>query len=104
MHVLLQMTFVQALSGHGGWPMSVWLTPDLEPFTGGTYFPGGLGGLVCCWVKQGGRETMYCGWARLPTLCHACAAARLPNLGAHSLLCMTIMGSQQHATSNGLQS
>ena len=25
--------------GHGGWPMSVWLTPELEPFFGGTYFP-----------------------------------------------------------------
>ncbi len=33
------MTFVQATTGHGGWPMSVWLTPDLEPFAGGTYFP-----------------------------------------------------------------
>jgi len=33
------MTFVQATTGHGGWPMSVWLTPDLRPFTGGTYFP-----------------------------------------------------------------
>jgi uncharacterized protein YyaL (SSP411 family) len=33
------MTFVQATSGHGGWPMSVWLTPDLKPFVGGTYFP-----------------------------------------------------------------
>jgi uncharacterized protein YyaL (SSP411 family) len=33
------MTFVQATTGHGGWPMSVWLTPDLKPFTGGTYFP-----------------------------------------------------------------
>ncbi|PWT83864.1 MAG: thioredoxin domain-containing protein, partial [Acidobacteria bacterium] len=33
------MTFVQATTGSGGWPMSVWLTPDLEPFTGGTYFP-----------------------------------------------------------------
>ena len=33
------MTFVQATSGHGGWPMSVWLTPELKPFTGGTYFP-----------------------------------------------------------------
>lgn len=32
------MTFVQATTGHGGWPMSVWLTPDLKPFTGGTYF------------------------------------------------------------------
>ncbi len=33
------MTTVQALTGHGGWPLSVWLTPDLEPFFGGTYFP-----------------------------------------------------------------
>lgn len=33
------MTFVQAMTGHGGWPMSVWLTPDLQPFVGGTYFP-----------------------------------------------------------------
>ncbi len=33
------MTFIQATTGHGGWPMSVWLTPELRPFTGGTYFP-----------------------------------------------------------------
>ncbi len=33
------MTFVQATTGSGGWPMSVWLTPDLQPFVGGTYFP-----------------------------------------------------------------
>jgi uncharacterized protein len=33
------MTFVQATTGGGGWPMSVWLTPELEPFVGGTYFP-----------------------------------------------------------------
>jgi uncharacterized protein len=33
------MTFVQATTGGGGWPMSVWLTSDLEPFVGGTYFP-----------------------------------------------------------------
>jgi uncharacterized protein YyaL (SSP411 family) len=33
------MAFVQATTGHGGWPMSVWLTPDLRPFFGGTYFP-----------------------------------------------------------------
>jgi hypothetical protein len=33
------MSFVQATSGGGGWPMSVWLTPDLKPFYGGTYFP-----------------------------------------------------------------
>ena len=33
------MTFVQAATGSGGWPMSVWLTPDLRPIHGGTYFP-----------------------------------------------------------------
>lgn len=33
------MTFVQATTGGGGWPMSVWLTPDLKPFAGGTYYP-----------------------------------------------------------------
>jgi uncharacterized protein len=33
------MAAVQAMTGSGGWPMSVFLTPDLEPFFGGTYFP-----------------------------------------------------------------
>ena len=33
------MMFVQATTGAGGWPMSVWLTPELKPFYGGTYFP-----------------------------------------------------------------
>ena len=33
------MTYVQATTGGGGWPMSVFLTPDLKPFLGGTYFP-----------------------------------------------------------------
>jgi hypothetical protein len=33
------MTYVQAATGQGGWPLSVWLTPDLKPFYGGTYFP-----------------------------------------------------------------
>ena len=33
------MAAVQALTGSGGWPMSVWLTPEREPFFGGTYFP-----------------------------------------------------------------
>ena len=35
----IYMTFVQATTGSGGWPMSVWLTPDLKPFYGGTYYP-----------------------------------------------------------------
>jgi len=33
------MAFVQASTGQGGWPMSVWLTPDGKPVVGGTYFP-----------------------------------------------------------------
>lgn len=33
------MAFVQATTGSGGWPMSVWLTPDAKPVVGGTYFP-----------------------------------------------------------------
>ncbi|MDP1675775.1 MAG: thioredoxin domain-containing protein [Bacteroidota bacterium] len=33
------MTAVQTMTGQGGWPLSVFLTPDLKPFYGGTYFP-----------------------------------------------------------------
>jgi uncharacterized protein YyaL (SSP411 family) len=33
------MMFVMATTGHGGWPMSVWLTPELLPVYGGTYYP-----------------------------------------------------------------
>jgi len=35
----IYMSFVQATTGSGGWPMSVFLTPELKPFFGGTYFP-----------------------------------------------------------------
>lgn len=35
----IYMQAVQALTGHGGWPMTVFLTPDGRPFYGGTYFP-----------------------------------------------------------------
>jgi uncharacterized protein YyaL (SSP411 family) len=35
----IYMSAVQALTQSGGWPMSVWLTPEREPFFGGTYFP-----------------------------------------------------------------
>ena len=33
------MSFVQSTTGSGGWPMTVFLTPELKPFFGGTYFP-----------------------------------------------------------------
>src|SRR5437773_1886589 len=35
----IYMQAVQAMTGHGGWPMTVFLTPQLEPFWAGTYFP-----------------------------------------------------------------
>ncbi|HEX2172045.1 MAG TPA: thioredoxin domain-containing protein [Dehalococcoidia bacterium] len=35
----IYMEAVQAISGHGGWPMTVFLTPEGKPFYGGTYYP-----------------------------------------------------------------
>lgn len=35
----IYMSAIQAFSGQGGWPLSVFLTPDLKPFYGGTYYP-----------------------------------------------------------------
>ncbi len=35
----IYMTFCQALTGHGGWPMTIFMTPDKKPFYAGTYFP-----------------------------------------------------------------
>lgn len=35
----IYMSFTTAMTGHGGWPMSVFLTPELKPFYAGTYFP-----------------------------------------------------------------
>lgn len=35
----IYMTFVQSTTGSGGWPLTVFLTPELKPFFGGTYFP-----------------------------------------------------------------
>ena len=35
----IYMAFTTAMTGHGGWPMSVFLTPELKPFFAGTYFP-----------------------------------------------------------------
>ena len=35
----IYMTAVQMMTGSGGWPLTVFLTPELEPFFGGTYFP-----------------------------------------------------------------
>ena len=60
------MSFVQATTGSGGWPMTVFLTPELKPFFGGTYFPPAskwgrpgfsdlLGELTRVWKNDRGR-------------------------------------------------
>ncbi|KAI1910459.1 hypothetical protein LOZ12_004679 [Ophidiomyces ophidiicola] len=47
------MNYIQATTGSGGWPLNVFLTPDLEPVFGGTYWPGPCGTSV---PKGGGEE------------------------------------------------
>jgi uncharacterized protein YyaL (SSP411 family) len=69
------MTYVQAATGGGGWPMSVWLTPDLKPFLGGTYFPPeDRGGRPGCATGPNGpwrRSGPRCG--RRPMPCRPCS-------------------------------
>jgi len=58
----IYMSAVQMLTGRGGWPMTLFLTPDKKPFYGGTYFPpedrGGMPGFprVLMGVNQAYRE------------------------------------------------
>ncbi len=58
----IYMEAVQAMTGHGGWPMTMFLTPDGQPFYGGTYFPdrarGGMPSFteVCRAVAEAWRE------------------------------------------------
>jgi uncharacterized protein YyaL (SSP411 family) len=58
----IYMSAVQMLTGRGGWPMTVFLTPDRKPFYGGTYFPpedrGGMPGFprILKGVNQAYRE------------------------------------------------
>ena len=56
----IYMTAVQTMTGQGGWPMSVWLTPEGQPFLGGTYFPKPrfletLGAVDRAWRSDRGR-------------------------------------------------
>ena len=72
------MTFVQATTGAGGWPMSVWLTPDLKPFFGGTYFPP-----TSRWGRPGFIDVLTQladGWKKETTAVHASADEMLGKL------------------------
>ncbi len=90
----IYMTFVQATTGGGGWPMSVWLTPELQPFFGGTYFPPenrwghpGFGSVLTqiaeAWQTRPGdrsRNRRATWWSNCEkqTAVDACAWARVP--------------------------
>jgi uncharacterized protein len=80
----LYMEAVQAMTGQGGWPLNVFLTPDQAPFYGGTYFPPAprygmpswrqvLGAVADAWDKQ--REEI-----------RAQGASVAPRLGGGALL------------------
>ncbi len=73
------MAFTQALTQGGGWPMSVWLTPDGTPFHAGTYFPTAqflqiLNGVSTTWtndrdrIEQSakGAKDFFASWATGP--------------------------------------
>ena len=50
------MDAVVSMTGHGGWPMTVFLTPDRRPFYGGTYYPPAAAARACrrsarCWRR-----------------------------------------------------
>ena len=76
------MLFVQATTGSGGWPMSVWLTPGLQPFYGGTYFPPtsrwGRPGFVeiLTELARAWREERDVGWSTRPSPSSSGCAAR----------------------------
>src|SRR5437667_8672847 len=64
----IYMNAVQLMTGRGGWPMSMFLTPDLQPFYGGTYWPdtsrGGMPGfdqvleaVAAAWRERRGEMT-----------------------------------------------
>ena len=50
----IYMDAVQAMTGSGGWPLNVFLTPDCKPFYGGTYFPP-----VKAYNRMSWKETLY---------------------------------------------
>src|SRR6185437_8208425 len=94
----LYMSYVQAATGGGGWPLSAFLTPDLKPFYGGTYFPPREGhglpsfkrllvALAEAWRTQRERVLTSAGEGRalLEQLARAAAAEAAPDLEAQLL-------------------
>jgi len=85
------MTFVQATTGQGGWPMSVWLTPDLQPFYGGTYFPP-----EDRWGRPGFKSIL----TALAKIWRE-DRKRVLEQGEHAVQVLRQFGGQSHATGSG---
>jgi hypothetical protein len=88
------MSAVQALTGSGGWPMSVWLTPDREPFFGGTYFP----------PREGARGARHGFLELLDHIRQTYAADRLRVGQAAGSLVRAVRAQMEPATAGGAQS
>jgi uncharacterized protein YyaL (SSP411 family) len=92
------MTATQAMTGQGGWPMTVFATPDGDPFFAGTYFPkanfnGLLNSVVKAWqeqrdqvIEQGGKVVDAIAGAQLSGGITAPISAELLDAGAAELL------------------
>jgi uncharacterized protein len=88
------MSAVQALTGSGGWPMSVWLTPDREPFFGGTYFP----------PREGARGARHGFLELLDHIRQTYAADRVRVGQAAESLVRAVRAQMEPATAGGAQS
>ncbi|HEX2461934.1 MAG TPA: thioredoxin domain-containing protein, partial [Vicinamibacterales bacterium] len=104
------MTFVQVTTGSGGWPMSVWLTPSLAPFYGGTYFPPTsrwgrpgfaevLEEIVRVWREERGRVEQSAASIveRLRSFGGHAAGAGIPDRGVLDVAVREYAGSFDHA-------
>jgi uncharacterized protein YyaL (SSP411 family) len=73
----IYMSFCQALTGHGGWPLTVFMTPEQQPFYAGTYFPKtgamGIPGLLD--ILERVRQAWHDDWEALRELGKKCAAS-----------------------------
>ncbi len=100
----IYMAFVQATTGAGGWPLTVFVAPDHTPFFGGTYFPPEdrwgrpgfprlLAAIAGVWQDRSRRKELLQGGTRL--LDRLRQAAELPSrLGARGTLITSELGSR----------
>ena len=77
----IYMAYIQASQGSGGWPLNVWLTPDLVPFSVGTYFPAKSSSCQPAFTKVLAHIVKQ--WERFPDYIDAQSRRDLANLRAN---------------------